>query len=165
MLKILFLALTAVVQGVWKDYLILYIIIVKSYFWLQVLKMTEGLGKEFPITHHTCQSIPLNHLDHHLDHRLDHHLDHHLDTQLDHHLMHLRTPLNHLCKPQGRHLEDLPQRIRRQNQRNRTRSLANLIHVILLTMPFLLLGGRCLSSKDGWGSYIDEVHTEFQKNR
>jgi hypothetical protein len=121
--------------------------------------MIGKLGKQFQSTLHNHQIIPLIHLislDHHLNH-LDHHLNH-IDNHLNHldnHLNHLGNHLNHLgnhLKPQGRHLEDLIQfllSIRRSHQRNHTGSMANLIHVILVTMPFLLSGGRCLSSKDG----------------
>jgi hypothetical protein len=107
--------------------------------------MIGKLGKQFQSTLHNHQIIPLIHLI-----SLDHHLNH-----LDNHLNHLGNHLNHLgnhLKPQGRHLEDLIQfllSIRRSHQRNHTGSMANLIRVILVTMPFLLSGGRCLSSKDG----------------
>jgi hypothetical protein len=114
--------------------------------------MIGKLGKQFQSTLHNRHIIPIIlriSLDHHLNH-LDNHLNH-----LGNHQNHLGNHLNHLgnhLKPQGIHLEDLIQlllSIRRSHQRNHTGSLANLIHVILVMMPFLLSGGRCLSSKDG----------------
>jgi hypothetical protein len=154
----LFFYINICCEGGYKRVFHFIFIIVKS-FLLQALKMIGRLGKQFQSTLHNCQTIPLTHLinlDDHLNH-LGNHLNHpdtplnHPGTPLNHlgnHLSHLH---NHLI-PQGRHLEDLIQflrSIRRSHQRNHTRSLANLIHVILVMMPFLLSGGRCLSSKDG----------------
>ena len=161
-------------RGFEKSYLILYIIIVISPFWLQVLKMIGRLVKQFRSTHCNCQTIPLIHLV-----NLDHHLNHpgtpliHPGIPLIHQdipLIHLGNHLSHLCnhlKPQGRNLEDLLihflQSIWRRHQRNHPGSLAILIHVILVTMPFQLSGGRCLSSKERWEVKVMNHIQSFKK--